>query len=264
MEERHRGEHLVAGTEHRVRRDDLLGEGVEVAVREDDALRRAGRAAGIEDHGRVARAALDAVVLIEAVARHVHELAPADDGRVLGDLLDLAPLGEHIARADGAGELVLDGGDDDVADLRVLADVLKLIIELVERDGRDGLGRVEIELDLLLGRERMDHVGDAADEVHRVEHEDRLRAVGHGDGDLVAGTDAQHLQALGAALNLLHHPPVRRGPAHERKGDVVRIGVCNVLDGLKHRPLKILQVHRHVAHIVLPGCFDFTHSRLPP
>ena len=102
------------------------------------------------------------------------------------------------------------------------------------------------------------------DEVHRVEHEDRLRAVGHGDGDLVAGTDAQHLQALGAALNLLHHPPVRRGPAHERKGDVVRIGVCNVLDGLKHRPLKILQVHRHVAHIVLPGCFDFTHSRLPP
>lgn len=38
VEQRHRGEHLVAGAEHRVRGDYLLAERVEVEVGEQDAL----------------------------------------------------------------------------------------------------------------------------------------------------------------------------------------------------------------------------------
>lgn len=58
VEERHGGEHLVAGVEHRIRRDDLLAECIEVLVRQHDALGRAGRTAGVEnDGGVVARCA---------------------------------------------------------------------------------------------------------------------------------------------------------------------------------------------------------------
>ena len=46
VEERHRRQHTVTGAEHRVRRDDLLAEGVEILVRQHDALCRAGRPSG--------------------------------------------------------------------------------------------------------------------------------------------------------------------------------------------------------------------------
>ena len=141
VEQRHGGEHAVAGAEHRVRRDDLGGEGVEVAVREHDALRGAGRAAGIEDDGGVAAVALD-LVIPRAGMSEADELLPADDRRVLRNLADLAPLGQHIARLDRRGERVLDARDDDVHDLGVLADALKLVVKLVERDRRHGVGGV--------------------------------------------------------------------------------------------------------------------------
>ena len=100
VEQRHCGEHLITDTEHGVCSDDLLAESVEVLVGKQDALCRTGRAAGIEDDCGIRALALDLVV-IEAVAAQVQEVLPADDGSVIGDLLDLAAFGEHIARLDG-------------------------------------------------------------------------------------------------------------------------------------------------------------------
>ena len=222
VEQRHGSQHLVAGAEDGVRRHHLLAQSVEVLVGEHDALGGAGGAAGIEDHGGVLALALHGV-LVEAGLAQIQEFLPADHGRVLGDLLDLSALSEHIARPDGLREGVLDAGDDDVHHLGVGADALELVVELVQRDGRDGLGLVEIELDLLLRRQRVDHVGDGAHPVHGVEHIDGLGAVGHGDGDLVPLADADGAQGLGTAVDLLQHGLIGRALAHEVEGDVIRV-----------------------------------------
>ena len=260
VEQRHRGEHPVAGAEHGVGRNDLLAEGVEVLVREDDALGGAGGAAGVEDDGGVVATAGDLIV-IEAGVAQLEEVTPADNGRVGGDLLYLAPLGEHIARADGPGKRILDAGDNDVDDLGVLADVLKLVVELIQRNGRDAFGLVEVELDLLLGGEGMDHVGDAADEVDGIEHVYRLRAVGHGDGDLVVLAHADGLESLGAALYLAHELFIRGGLAHEVEGDVVGVCFGDLRHGLKHGAVKIVQIQGNLANVVLPRhlCSNFAH-----
>ena len=264
VEERHGGEHLVAGAEHGVGGDDLLAQGVEVAVGEDDALGGAGGAAGVEDDGGIVAGALDGIVP-EAGAAHVHELPPADDGGVLGDLRDLAALGEHVAGLHRAAELILHAGDDDVHHLGVLADALKLVVELVQGDGGDALGLVEVELDLLLGGEGVDHVGDAAHEIHRVEEEDGLGAVGHGDGDPVAFPDADGPQGPGAVLDLVHQAGIGGGAAHEVKSDVAGILHGDPLHGLKHGAVKVIEVHGDAAHGAFPGRFgsDLSHIRPP-
>ena len=263
VEQGHGRQHPVAGPEHGVGGDDLLAQCVEVAVGQHDALCGAGGAAGVQNDRGIVVASLHPVVLVEAVPGHIHKFLPPDDRRVLGDLLDLPPLGEHIARPDGAAEGVLHGGDDDVDDAGVLADMLELVVELIQRNGRGGLGGVEIELDLLLRRQGVDHIGDAAHQIHRVEHVDGLRAVGHGDGDLVAGAHAQRFQALSALFDLLHHLAVGGGFAHEIKGDVVGVHIRHALHGLEHAAPEIVQVHGHVAHIVLPRGLYFTHI-VPP
>ena len=83
-----------------------------------------------------------------------------------------------------------------------MADVLKLVIELVEGYRRDGLRGIEIELYLLFRRQGMDHIADAADEIDGVKHLDGLRAVGHCDRDPVALTHTDGLERLGALLDL--------------------------------------------------------------
>ena len=266
MEERHRRKHPVAGAEHRVRRDDLLAEGVEILVRQHNALRRAGRAAGIEDDGGVCALALDLIGLIVAGAGELHEVLPHDDRRILGDLLDLAPLGEHIARLDRGGQRVAHACDDHVDDLRALAHLFKLVVELIERHRRHAFRGVEVELDLLLRRERMDHVRNAADKVDGVEHIDGLRAVRHGDGHLVALAHADGLERLGALLDLADHLAVGRGLAHKGEGNAARIFPGDLLHSLEHRAVKVVKVHRHLAHVVLPGgLYDrITHSLPPP
>ena len=266
VEERHRRQHTVTGAEHRVRRDDLLAEGIEILVRQHDALCCAGRTAGIEDHGGVRALALDLIGLIVAGAGELHEVLPHDDRRVLRDLLDLASLGEHIARLDRRGQRVAHACDDHVDDLRALAHLFKLVVELIERHRRHAFRGVEIKLDLLLRRQRMDHVRNAADEVDGVEHIDGLRAVRHGDGHLVALAHADGLERLGALLDLADHLAVSRRLSHKGKGDVARIFLGDLLHGLEHRAVEVFKVHRHLAHRILPrGLYDrITHSLPPP
>ena len=142
--------------------------------------------------------------------------------------------------------------------------MLELVIELIQRDGGSGLGFVEIKFDLLLRRQGMDHVGNAAHQIDSVEHVDGLGAVGHGDGNLIAGAHTQGLQTLGAALDLLHHLFICSGLAHKVKGNIVGILLGDAGHCFKHTALEIVQVHGDIAHIVFPRGFDFTHSALPP
>ena len=126
------------------------------------------------------------------------------------------------------------------------------MVELVERDRRHGLGFVEIEFDLLFRAERMDHVGNTADKVDGIEHIDRLRTVGHGDGDLVALAHADGLERLGAVFDLAHQRAVGRGLAHKVERDRVRVLPGDIFHRLEHGAVKILQMHGHIAQIILP------------
>ena len=192
VEQRHGSKHLVARPEHGVGRDDLLAQRVKVFIGQFNAFGSAGGAAGIQDHGGVVGFSLHPVSAV-AEPGDLHEIVPADHGSILRDLLDLASFGEHVAGTDGTGKFILDGGDDDIDHLRVFADVLEFVIELIQRHGRHGFGFIQIELDLLFRGKRMDHVGDAAHHVDGIEHVNGLGTVGHGDGDPVTGTDADGL-----------------------------------------------------------------------
>ena len=251
VEDGHGGQHLVPGTEHRVGGDDLLGEGVEVAVGEHDALGGAGGAAGVEDDCGIVVAALDLIV-VEAALGQLHELLPADDRSVVGNLGDFVALCDHVAGLQGLRQLVLDAGEDDVYDAGVLADGLDLAVELVEGDDGDAVRLVEVELDLLLARERMHHAGNASDEVDGIEHVDRLGAVGHGDGHAVALADADGLQGAGALLYVLDHPGVGGGLAHEVERHVLGPAGCDGGDHVEHRALKVVQMHGHTLCVRVP------------
>ena len=238
VEQRHCREHLVADAEHRVCGDYLLAEGVEVQVREQNTLGRAGGAAGIEYGGGVVSAALYAVVP-EAGLAEMHELIPEYHRRICGYLLDFPALGEHIACLHRTGERVLYAGDNDIDGAGVLAYRLYLVIELVERHDRHALGLIYVKLKLLFAGERVDHVRNGADEVHRVKHIYCLRAVRHRDGDLVVFTHTDGAQTAGAFFDVCDHLAVGGGSAHEIKGNVIGICVGYSFDSLEHGALEV-------------------------
>ena len=217
--------------------------------------------AGIKDDGRILAAAFNLVV-VEARAAQPHKIVPADDGSFLGDLFDLAPLGQHIARLERLGERVLDAGDDDVDDLSIAADIFKLMIELIECDRRYAFGFIEVKLDLLFRGERMDHVRDRADKVDRIEHIDRLRAVRQGDRHLVVFAHADGLERAGAFFDLADHLAIACRAAHESKGRAVGILLGGLLDRVEHRSFKIIQMQGDVLGMAIPGRFgsDLFHG----
>ena len=113
----------------------------------------------------------------------VIEIVP--EGAAGGDILDEAaaavdvedafphgvPPGEDKGAVDGADPVGEAGGggvlgEDGHRHVRVQGCLLYTsVVELVQGDGGDALGLVEVELDLLLGGEGVDHVGDAAHEI---------------------------------------------------------------------------------------------------
>ena len=265
MEHGHDCQHLIAGTEHRVGGDDLLTQRVEVEVGKQDPLGDAGGAAAVQDHGGIL-ALLAGLVLPAVAVAHLYKILPADDGSVRRDLLHLAAFGEHIAHLDGLGKLILDAGDDDVVEVfHVLADSLELVVELVQRDGADAARFPEIKLDLLFAGKGMHHIGDAAHQVDRVEHDDGLRTVGHADGDLIPFPDADGLEGAGAQVDLLHEFFVGGGFAHKIVGHVIRILLGHLFDCFVHTALEIFQRSGDVAQVLEPGGagLGITHS-LPP
>lgn len=160
---------------------------------------------------------------------------------------------------------ILYAGDDDVNDLGVLTDVLKFIVELIQGDGSNTLGFIEVEFNLLFRREGMDHVRNAADEIDGVEHINSLRAVGHGDGDLVACAYADGLEGAGTLFDLLNHMCIGGGLAHEVERNVLGILLGDPFQCFEHGTFKIVQMQRYVSGMARPRGpgSDLSHS-LPP
>ena len=111
----------------------------------------------------------------------------------------------------------------------------------------------------------MDHVGDAAHQIHRVEHVNGLRAVGQRDGYLVTLAHPDGLQSPRAAVDFLHHAVVGGGFTHEIKGDVVGIRFGDGLHSGDHGAFKVVKVHGHTAQVVSPRCLrsDLRHYDFP-
>ena len=136
------------------------------------------------------------------------------------------------------------------------------MIELIQRDGGDGAGFLQEKLDLPLGGQGMHHVAHGAHQIHRIEHDGGLGAVGQADGDPVIGADADGLQRTGAKLDLLDKIPVGGAAAHKIIGHIVGIFLRDALHRLKHGALEILQMGGDVAQALEPGHSDaccFTH-----
>ena len=151
VEDRHCRKHLIPRAEHGVRRNYLLAEGIEVFIGQHNALRGACGTAGIENNGGVITFALHFVV-IEAVSAHRHKLTPANHRGILRNLPDFSAFRQHISGADGLAQLILHGGNNDIDDAGVLADIFKFMVKLVKGDGCNAVRGVEIKLDLFFCR----------------------------------------------------------------------------------------------------------------
>ena len=265
VEDRHRRQHPVALPVYRVGGHDLVSQRVEVVVGEHYALGGAGGSSGIEYRRGIVRFSLHRVV-VEADSAESHELVPADDGSVFRDLLYLPSLGEHVSRHQRHGKLVLDGGYYDIDHAgRVLPYGLEFGIELVQSDDCHAVGEVQVELYLLLSRQRMYHVRHRADQVDGIEHVDALRAVRESYGDMVALSDPDGPESFCASLYLSDHLPVAGVLSHEDERVAVRMFVGGRLYRLKERALRVFQMERDAAQILLPGrphrsrLFFFSH-----
>ena len=108
----------------------------------------------------------------------------------------------------------------------------------------------------------MDHIGNGPHQVDRVEHHNRLRAVGHTDGDLVAGPDSNIFQRLGARMYLRDKFGICRGPAHKIEGNVLRVLLGDRLHQFKHGAFKIRKMRGNITVIGKPRGFHFHHVLL--
>ena len=261
VEHGHDGQHLVADGVDRVGGDDLRAQGVEVEVGEQDALGHAGGSAAVEDDGGLRACALHAGIAGEALSVG-NELLPGDVVAVLGELGHLLALGQRVAQLHHRVQRVLDAGDDQRFERGgILTDVGEFAVELIQRQRGHGFGVVQIELDLALSGQRMDHVGDGAHHVDGVEHGHRLRTVGHGDGHAVVLLHAGGAQRPGALVNRRHTGAVIGVAAHEVIGDDVGIFVRDALHGLAHAALEVVQLRGNAVHEGHPRGLYFLRLR---
>ena len=251
VEKRHRSKHFISRTEHRIARNYLLRQCIEVEVGQNDSLGGSCGSPGVQDGCRIIGRAFY-LILISAVASYPHEIRPLEHRSFSRDPCDLAPFCHHVSHFDRSCELIPDTGNDDILDLGVGTDRFDLVIELVERNYHDAARHVEIILDLLLRRQRVDHVGHRSDEVGRVQHIYSLRTVRHRDRDPVILPDAEDSQRPGTQVDLIDHILICNMLAHEIKSDRKRMLLRDLLDLLIHGAVEILKCERQVSPARFP------------
>ena len=252
VEQRHRGEHLVAGAEHRVSGDYLLAERVEVEVGEQDALGGAGGAAGIKDCA--------AIIGLAGVLGQGHVLAGAGQIRpegiaLLGQLGNLpGSLGHGVQHTQGEGQLVGDLGNNDLAVVIQLGqDFRHLPVELIQGQHGLGMGHIQVKSNFLGSGQGMDHVGDGSDAVQGIEAVQGLGGVGHTNGHPVALADAQLHQALGGPVDTLDKFFIGGSLAHKGIGQGLGIFLSGLRHHLIHGQTGIVQRGRCIAVVSPPG-----------
>ena len=186
------------------------------------------------------------------MSAETHEVRPLEDRRVFWDLLYLAAFCQHVTHSDRSRQLIPDAGDDDVLDPGVLTDRFDLVIELVESHYHDRVRHVEIVLYLLFRAERMHHICDCSDQVDRIEHIDRLRAIRHRDRDPVILAYSKYPQRLGAQIDLIDHIFICDMFAHEIHGDHQRVLLRSLLDLFIHGAVEVFSGQRQIASAFVP------------
>ena len=91
----------------------------------------------------------------------------------------------------------------------------------------------------------MYHVGYGAYLVYRIEHYDRLRRVGHADGDAFARLNAYGRQGSGALVHLGYKVLVLHFSAHEVVGDMIGKILRNFCHSVVHRSFVVVQMRRY-------------------
>ncbi len=79
------------------------------------------------------------------------------------------------------------------------------MIKLIQGNGGNTVGFLDIEFDFFFCRKRMDHIGNGAHKIDRIKHDDGLGAVGHTNGDAVALPDADGFQGTGTSFYIMGH-----------------------------------------------------------
>ena len=134
------------------------------------------------------------------------------------------------------------------------------------------MGKIKIVTDLTGCGKRVDHIGDGADAVERIEAVHRLRAVRHTDGDVVALADAECEIGLGRLVDAADKFRIGRLFAHEFIGVVFGEFFCGLAHHAVEAFLRIGQVMRGIAIILEPRrrgrnahiCHPFCFYRYTP
>jgi len=237
MEEREGPEHgLASFLELREPRRKLLHLLAQVGVGEHHPLGNTRRSAGVLVHGDVLEAHLRPR-RVRAVSGNA-VLPPEDIGGRLdigGKLLFLADEGEEKALREG--EIIPDGGVDDLFDLRLRPQIDHTVPEEIEGDEDLRARVVELVLQLPVGVQGVVHDGDGPDAEHG--------KIGRHAGDEVGKKDRHGVpllhpeigKARGEAVHRVLQLPVGHGVALEDQGGSVRELLRRPVQDVGHRDL---------------------------
>ncbi len=232
---------------------DLLAE---VGVGEHAALGDARRAARVLVHGHVLEADLrprrvgavfgDAVLPLVDIGRRLH---------VGGHLLLFGHQREEQALREG--QVVADGGVDDLLDLGLRPQVDHAVAQQVERDEDLGARVVELVLQLAIRVQRVVEHRDRPDAKRRVVGDHLRDHVGKKDRHGVALLDPEIGQARGKAVHHVLHLAVRDRVALEDQGGHFRVLSRRPVQDVGHGDLFIVDRGRHPRLVGLePGLLE--------
>ena len=136
--------------------------------------------------------------------------------------------------------------------LNLPANLLKLIIKLVQGYCGNAPGILYAEGDLIHRGKRMHHVCNCADKVYRIKHGKGLGGVGHTYGHLIPRLYAQSHKALCAAVYLFNRLFVCGIAAHEIIGDNIGMLFCRFLHRLRKGAGVVVKMLFNIAVVIQP------------
>ena len=240
---------------------DLDGVHQHIPVGEHGPLGHPRRAAGVLKESQILRlhlhrrrfgGVLGQKVLEESCARLL------DDVGAMPILLLLEEGEEEL----GEGwEVLLDVGDDEVADLRLILDLPHHGVESGQGDDGLGTGVVELMLDLPSDVEGVGGDDDSPRLERTIVGDDELGAVGEVDGDPIPLLHPQASQGGSEPVGQLVQLAIGELRAHEDGGCVVGVLPCRLLQGPMQRLPRVLDRARDPGLVMLEPdlLHDFCH-----
>ena len=237
----------------------LEGAGVEIPVGEQNPLARAGRAAAVQDHGRLVRRPPHRSGQCRRISG-AQKLPPIAVRTETGGRLFLRQTVRRRHRQRHfIGERRHHNGD---IRGQLVSRLVQLMRKQIQRGDQPASGIPHIKRDLLRRRQRMHHIRHRTDAVDRIKQHDRLRAVGHTDRDRVAAPDPRRRQCRRHTLRIPQQAGIGNMPPH--KAERRFSGVCRRRTGeqLIHTLLRIVKRRGRVPVKGKPRPFRLVHPSL--